>query len=69
MGNGPIIIDKFGYEHTENDFRTISKNFKVLHLLYCALTINIYESILHCHSAKEFGKLFVIYMVLTRMWC
>jgi len=51
--NGPIVIDKFENEYTEDDYKKISKNFKVINILYCALTINIYDSISHCDSAKE----------------
>ena len=56
MANGPIIIDKFEDEYTEDDYKKISKNFQVINILYCALTINIYDSISHCDSAKEIWK-------------
>jgi len=34
----------------------MSKNFKAINILYCALTVDIYEFILHCDSAKEIWK-------------
>ena len=48
-----LFIDKFEDAHTEDDYKKISKNFKIINILYCALTINIYDSISHCDSAKE----------------
>ena len=53
MINGPFVIDKVEDEYTEDDYNKISKNFKVINYLYCALTIDIYESISHCDSAKK----------------
>jgi len=53
MVNGAITIDKFEYEYTEDNYKKISKNFKVINILYCALTIDIYDSISHCGSAKK----------------
>ena len=53
MIDGSITIDKFEDEYAEDDYKKISKNFKVTNILYCALTIDIYESISHCDSAKE----------------
>ena len=42
--------------------RKYPKNFKILNILYCALTIDIYESISHCVSAKGIWKtLYYIY--------
>jgi len=58
MINGPIIIDKFEDAYTEDDYRKISKNFKVTNILYCALTNGIYDSISHCDSGKEIWKTF-----------
>ena len=51
--NGPITIDKFEDEYTEDDYKKISKNFKVIYILYCTLTIDIYNSISHYDSIKE----------------
>ena len=50
MVNGAITIDKFEYEYTEDNYKKISKNFKVINILYYALTVDIYESISHCDS-------------------
>ena len=50
MVNGPIVIDKFKYECPQDDYKKISKNFKVINILYRALTIDIYESISHCKT-------------------
>ena len=62
MANSPIIIDKFEDEYTEDDYKKISKNFKVINILYCALSIDIYESISHCDGAKEIWEtLYYIY--------
>jgi len=62
MFNNPIIIGKFKDEYIEDDYKKISKNFKVINILYCALTIDIYDSISHCDSAKElWGILYYIY--------
>ena len=55
MINGPITIDKFEDEYTEDDYKKISKNFKVTNILYCALTVDIYNSISHCDNAKDLG--------------
>jgi hypothetical protein len=51
--NGPITIDKSEDEYTEDDYKKISKNFRVINILYCALTIDIYDSVSHCDSAKK----------------
>ena len=53
MINGPITIDKFEDEYAEDDYKKISKNFKVINILYCALTVDVYNSISHCDSTKE----------------
>jgi len=53
MINGPIVIDKFEDACTEDDYRKISKNFKVTNNLYCAITVNIYDYISNCDSGKE----------------
>jgi len=53
MVKGLIIIWKPEDESTEDDYKKISKNFKVLNILCCALTIDIYEPILNCDSVKE----------------
>jgi len=53
MTNGPIVIDKFEDAYTKDDYEKISKNFKVINILYCALTIDIYDYISHCDSTKE----------------
>jgi len=53
MVKNPIVIEKSKDEYTQVDYKWISKNFKVLHILYCDLTINIYEFILYCDSAKK----------------
>jgi len=50
---GPIVIEKSEDEYTEDDYKRISKNFKAINILYCALTIDIYELISHCDSAKK----------------
>ena len=56
MVKGPIVIEKSKDEYIEDDYKQISKNFKVLHILYCALTIDIDEFISHCDSAKVIWK-------------
>ena len=62
MINGSIVIDEFEDAYTEDDYKKISKNFKVINILYCALTIDIYDSISHCDSAKEIWEtLYYIY--------
>lgn len=48
-----IIIENLKDEYTENDYMWISKNFKVINILYCAFTVDIYEFISHCDSVKE----------------
>ena len=53
MVKGPIVIKELEHEYTEDDYTRISKNFEVTNILYCALTIDIYEFISHCDSAKE----------------
>ena len=53
MIKGPIVIEKSEDEFTEDDYKRISKNFEVLNILYCALTIDIYEFISHCDIVKE----------------
>ena len=52
----PVVIKKSKDEYTENGYKRISKSFKVLKISYCALTIDIYEFISHCDSAKEIWK-------------
>ena len=54
--NGPITIDKFEDAYTEDDYKKISKNFKAINILYCALTIDIYNSIAHCDNAMDIWK-------------
>ena len=49
----PIVIEKSEDEYVEDDYKQISKNCKVINILYCALTVDIYEFISHCDSAKE----------------
>jgi len=56
MINGPITIDKFEDEYTEDDYKKISQNFKVINILYCALTIDIDDCISLRESAKEIWK-------------
>ena len=53
MVKGPIVIEKSEDEYAEDDYKQISKNFKAINILYCALTVDIYEFISHCDSAKE----------------
>ena len=53
MANSPIAIDKFEDEYTKDDYKKISKNFKVINILHCARTIDIHESISHIDSGKE----------------
>ena len=53
MVNDPIIIEKSKDEYVEDDYKKIYTTLKVLNILYCALTIDIYESISHCVTAKE----------------
>ena len=50
---GPIVIEKSEDEYTEDDYKRISKNFKAINILFCALTVDIYEFVSHCDSAKE----------------
>ena len=56
MFNNPIIIGKFKDEYIEDDYKKISKNFKVINILYYVLTIDIYDSISHSDSAKKIWK-------------
>ena len=53
MIKGPIVIEKSKDDCAEDDFKRISKNFKAINILYCALTVDIYEFSWHCDSAKE----------------
>ena len=53
MVKGPIVIEKSEDEYAEDDYKQISKNFKAINILYCALTVDIYEFISHCDSARE----------------
>ena len=50
---GPIVIEKSEDECIEDDYKRISKNFKAINILFCALTVDIYEFVSHCDSAKE----------------
>ena len=38
-----IVIEKSEYEYAEVDFKQIFKFFKAINILYCALTVDIYE--------------------------
>ena len=51
MVKGPIVIEKSEDEYAEDDYKQISKNFKAINILYCALVVDIYEFISHCDSA------------------
>ena len=51
--NGPIAIDKFEDEYTKDNYKKTSKNFKIINILYCTLTIDTYESISHCVSGMK----------------
>ena len=53
MVKGPIAIEKSEDEYAEDDYKHISKNFKAINILYCALTVDIYEFISQFDSAKE----------------
>ena len=53
MVKGPIVIEKLEDEYTEHDYERMSKNFEVVNILGCALTIDIYNFISHYDSAKE----------------
>jgi len=53
MISGPILIDIVKDEAIEDVYKKISKIFKVINILYCALTIDIYNSISHYDSIKE----------------
>ena len=53
MVKGLIVIEKSEDEYAEDDYKQISKNFKAINILYCALTVDIYEFISHCDSARE----------------
>ena len=55
---GPIVIEKSEDEYAEDDYKQISKNFKGINILFCALTVDIYEFISHCDSAKEIWETF-----------
>ena len=68
MVKGAILIEKSEDEYVRDDYKRISKNFKAVNILFCALTVDIYEFISHYDSAKKFGRLFIIYMVLIKMW-
>ena len=35
---GPIVIEKSKDEYAEDDYKRISKNFKAINILFCALT-------------------------------
>ena len=41
MVNDPIVIDKFEYKYRKDDCKKISKNFTIINILYCTLTIVI----------------------------
>ena len=59
---GPIVIEKSEDEYAENDYKRISKNFKVINILDWALTINIYKFISYqCEGDLGNSLLFV--------WC
>jgi len=49
----PIVFEKTEDKYAEDNNKRISKNFKAINILYCALTVDIYEFISHCDSAKE----------------
>ena len=65
---GPIVIEKLEDEYAEDDCKRISKNFKVINILFCVRTIDIYDFISHCDSAKKILEIFIIFMVLIKMW-
>ena len=53
MVKGPIVIEKLKDEYAEDDYKWIFKNFKAINILFCALTVDIYEFTSHRDSAKE----------------
>jgi len=68
MVKGPIVIEKSEDEYTKDDYKRMSKIFKVLNILYYALTIGIYEFTLHCDSAKEIWEtLYYLYGINQNM--
>jgi len=69
MAKGPIVIEKLEDEYTEDDYKWISKNFKAINILHCALTIE-FMSLSHIVIVlRRFGGLFIICMVQIKMWC
>ena len=52
MVKGPIVIEKLEDEYAKMIKADIEK-FKILNILYCALTVDIYKFMLHYESAKE----------------
>ena len=69
MINGPIVIDKFEDAYTEDDYKKISKNFKVI-IFYIVLKLLISMILFHIVIVpRRFGRLFIIYMVLIKIWC
>jgi len=50
MIKGPIVIEELVHEYTKDDYKRLSKNFKVTNILYCALPIDVCEFISHCDS-------------------
>ena len=56
MVKGPMVIEKSEDEYAEDDCKRISKNFKAINILFFTLTVDIYEFISHCDSAKEIWK-------------
>jgi len=55
-------VKKAEEQYTQEDFARLSKNCKVMHILYCGLDANEYNCICACESAKEiWDKLVVTY--------
>jgi len=67
MVKGPIVIEKSKNEYAEDDYKWISKNFKAINILYCAITIDVYEFISHYDSAKEIFVPFATHSSLMKI--
>ena len=68
VAKGPLVIEKSEDEYAENDYRRISKNFKAINILFCTLTVDIYEFVSHYDSAEEIWETLYNYLVLIKMW-
>jgi len=46
------MVKKNEEQYTQEDFARLSKNYKVMHILYCGLDANEYNCICACESTK-----------------